>query len=394
MKMKELLEKLFSLSKSKAMDFSLDRFRRACLLYSNPQDSFQSIHVAGTNGKGSVTAKIAKSIEDSGFKVGLYTSPHISTFRERVQVNSDYIEEDIAQDLLTDILQKCPELTFFEVMTLLGFNYFRLKKVDYAVIEVGLGGRLDATNIINPLLSIITSIDLDHTSILGDTKEAIALEKAGIIKNNTPVVLGVKCQAFKCILDKASQRNAEVIFAKPALTAFYDDENTETARAALNYLGIKSLKGLLFRPRCRFEDINGVILDVAHNPDGFRRTFEAFRLKFPDREIHLLIGMSRDKDVETCLNCVNEYATSVSFIALSIDRGISPDKLLEKWMQITGKQGFMFKSCQEAFMKKTINLVMGSFYIMDEVRKSLRIIEPSDSIAVAESGLSLVQAGD
>jgi dihydrofolate synthase/folylpolyglutamate synthase len=391
--MKEILEKLLSLSKAKSMDFSLDRFRKACFLYSNPQDSFKSIHVAGTNGKGSVTSKIAKSLEDAGFKVGLYTSPHISTFRERIEVNSNYIEEDIAKDLLTDILDKCPELTFFEVMTLLGFNYFRLKKVDYAVIEVGLGGRLDATNIINPELSIITSIDLDHTSILGSTKEAIALEKAGIIKSDTPVVLGVKCHAFKCILDKASQKNAEVIFARPALSTFYDDENNETAKAALNYLGIKSLKGLQFRPRCRFEEVNGIILDVAHNPDGFKRTFEAFRLKFPAREIHLLMGMSKDKDVEMCLKCVNEYALTVSFISLNINRGISPDELLEKWMQLSNKQGFKFKSCQEALVQKPINLVIGSFYIMDEVRKSLKIIEPSDSIVVAESGLSLVQAG-
>jgi dihydrofolate synthase/folylpolyglutamate synthase len=391
--MNQLLDKLFSVSKSKGMDFSLDRFKKACSLYGDPQNTFKSIHVAGTNGKGSVTLKIAKCLELSGFLVGLYTSPHISTFRERIQVNSLMIEEEFAYKYLKEILERCPELTFFEVMTLLGFLYFRLKKVDYAVIEVGLGGRLDATNIIDPILSVITSIGLDHKAILGQTKEVIAKEKAGIIKKNIPVVLGSQCQGFDCFYDIAKEKSAKIILAEPAKSSFYDDENSQTAIAVLKELSITSLEGLKARPKCRFEVINDIVLDVAHNLDGFERAFDAFKLKNPNKDIHLLLGMSQDKEIEDCLLVASLYVHSICFVPCSTQRGALPKSLLDIWMRISNKEAYAFDSIQEAFAKKPINMAMGSFYIMDNLRRYLGVVEPTDSIVVCESGQPLVQVG-
>lgn len=391
MKTKIILERLDALSKLKGMNFPLDRFIKACAVYGNPQNTFKSIHVGGTNGKGSVTLKIAKSLELSGFNVGLYTSPHISTFRERIRLNSQIIEEDIAIDYLEDILNKCPDLTFFEVITLLSFLYFRLKKVDYAVIEVGLGGRLDATNVIMPVLSVITSISLDHLRVLGDNTEAIAFEKAGIIKEHISVVLGEKCQQYDIFYQIAAQKNSKVVLAEKTNDSFYDEENKQTAKAALKELGLIDCKGLEARPKCRFETIGDAILDVAHNIDGFEKCFEAFISKYPDKKIHLLMGMSKDKEIVSCLQVASRYVESVTFIPCNTSRGANPLLLLKAWKEISIKPAKIFDSVKEAYEKDRYNLIMGSFYIMDEVRRFLGVIDPHDSIVVCESGQHLEQ---
>ena len=370
-----IYERLQALSLTYGMQFDLKRILSLCERFGNPQNSFRSIHVAGTNGKGSVTHKIAKALELSGIKVGLYTSPHLSSFRERIQVNSQMIAEDEVEELFSKEI----EATFFEVLTLLAFLHFKKKEVEIAVIEVGLGGRLDATNIINPILSVITSISLDHTHILGATLDEIAREKGGVIKENTPLVLGPKAN-LAVLIEMAKEKNAKVILAKEPKDHFYDNENQEIARAALEYLNKGDLRGLLTRPKCRFEEINGVILDVAHNPEAFRRCF----LAMENKKINLLLGMSQDKDIKTCLEIAANYIEEIHFIPCDSTRSTSPDDLLKIWHSITDKPAFIYRSFEEGFTNK-INLVMGSFYIMMRARKCLGINEPCDPIFVSES---------
>lgn len=174
----------------------LENMKEFDRLLGNPSQKFRSVHVTGTNGKGSVTCKIANALQRSGYKTGVFVSPHISCFRERITVNGEMISEREIEDMMPEIFQKCDKignLSFFELITGLAYKYFAEKKIDVGVIEVGLGGRLDATNIINSEMSVITSIGLDHQGILGSTIQEIAREKSGIIKRGKPVVVGPQC---------------------------------------------------------------------------------------------------------------------------------------------------------------------------------------------------------
>ncbi len=187
-------------------------------LFGNPQNGYKSIHIAGTNGKGSTAHLIAAILRNNGYNVGLYTSPHLIDFRERIRVNGEMIDRQSVINFVTKILASgyCGrQPSFFELATIMAFNYFKEKKVDYAVVETGLGGRLDSTNILSPALSIITNISLDHTQFLGDTLEKIASEKAGIIKRNTPVVIGeVLPETRPVFLQKAKSEKAPILFAE------------------------------------------------------------------------------------------------------------------------------------------------------------------------------------
>ncbi len=197
-----------------AADFSLDTISEFCEKMGNPQDRFPSIHVAGTNGKGTTCQMLASVFQSAGYKTGLYTSPHLLDYRDRFKINADSIPETdlllFFQSFEDEILKK--ELTYFELSTAISFWYFNHRDVDIGIIETGLGGRLDATNIINPLVSVITSIGLDHTDILGDTIEQIAAEKAGIIKPNTPIVIGnLPQEAEKVVEIIAKKRNSKIL---------------------------------------------------------------------------------------------------------------------------------------------------------------------------------------
>lgn len=198
-----------------AEKFNLDRMRKLMELLGDPQRNFPIIHIAGTKGKGSVSAMCASVLRAQGYKTGLYTSPHMVDFTERIQVNGQYIEEaEVVEivDTLKLITKKVPEITTFELTTAMAFVYFAKTKVDYAVIEVGLGGRLDATNVVSPMVSVITSISYDHVNILGHTLSEIAGEKGGIIKPNTPVVIAPqKTEAFLRLKEIAEKNNAPVI---------------------------------------------------------------------------------------------------------------------------------------------------------------------------------------
>lgn len=373
----ETVERLFRLQAAGVIKLNLDIPHKLAQLLSFPERTFPSVHVAGTNGKGSVSTKIAKALELSGLRVGLYTSPHLLSFCERIQINGTPItEEEVvrgAQTLfeITDV-HKIPA-TFFELTTLLAFDFFRAQKVDITVIETGLGGRLDATNIITPLLSVITSIDRDHMDLLGDTLEAIAAEKAGIIKPSIPVVCGPHAH-FSSIVEKAKQMQSPLHFA-PFSGGFYDEENQATARLALQLLASHfSIKpdaieqGLKVRPPCRFEQRGNMILDVAHNPQGFKRLFEAMDLFYPGTPFRVLMGMCRDKEVEKCLQIASRRAEHIYLTPIKTPRAASVKELAET-LQRLNYIAFSSPSIEEALGEterlQCPLLICGSFYLLE-----------------------------
>jgi dihydrofolate synthase/folylpolyglutamate synthase len=299
-----------------------------------PHRRFRSIHVGGTNGKGSVATKIASVLQSKGNRVGLYTSPHISTYRERIRINGDMIPESFAETTLPNIYD--PSLSPFDLLTALAFLYFAANQVDYAVIEVGLGGRFDATNVIEPILTVITSIGLEHTAILGGTLEKIAFEKGGIVKPPAPLIVGASAAPFF--------PNAIHVEAHP----FFELENRAIAKRALQELGIHSYEGLEVRPPCRFQQVGDLILDVAHNPQAFDGLFRALQSHFPGKKFPFFLGFSKDKDWEACVEIIRPLASEITFLKTENPRLIQ----FPNAKAVTPVSG----------------VVAGSFYIMDEIQ--------------------------
>lgn len=383
----ELREKLFSLV-SNTPKLRLDNIIKAnsCLNY--PDRSFKSIHVAGTNGKGSVTTKIAYALTYSGYKTGLYTSPHISSHRERIAIDGECISQEDTTQILKELfkLQKKLKiyLSFFEITTLLAFVYFSKKKVDFAVIETGLGGRLDATNIITPIISIITTITFDHTNILGNTLNEIAYEKAQIIKPNIPIVIGPKAH-FEPIISNALLKNSPLYIARNK-KGFYDYQNQEIAKTALKVLASKYpikrnaiSNGLKLRPKGRFEVVTNfgpkaIIYDVAHNEDGFWELRKAIKLFYPDEKIRIVLGFSKFKDIDRCIEIIKTFANFIHIISADnikavaqeeIQKALIKSKFVQYQIEKDTKKGFQIakKLAQE---KDEILLVCGSFYVVNE----------------------------
>jgi dihydrofolate synthase/folylpolyglutamate synthase len=338
------------------------------------------IHVAGTNGKGSVATKIAKALEFSGYRVGLYTSPHLFCFRERIQIQGEKIPEEAVERGVQKWRPFLKDAPLFDLTTKLAFDYFCEQAVDVAVIETGIGGRLDATNVITPILSIITSIGWDHMKHLGNTLEAIAFEKAGIIKPGVPVVVGSKAQYAS--IRRTAQEKGSPLFVAPETQGFYDDENRATASCALSILEehfniSEEAKeaGLKIRPPCRFEECQGAILDVAHNPDGFQRLFEGLRIHFPNRSLRLVLGLSEDKDVEGCLKLVADHAAHVHLVQAESKRTATTE-LLARTLQRLNFTAFsqevsVAEGIKKAAPEKELLVVCGSFYIMQEAKVAL-----------------------
>ena len=383
------------------------------------------VHVAGSNGKGSTCWKIAKTLRQAGLNVGLFTSPHISSFRERIQINFEPIGEADVEQILPEIYAICEEHdipgTFFEITTLLAFLYFsRASKVNAVVIEVGLGGRLDATNVIQqPTLSVITSIGLEHTHILGNTIELIAKEKAGIIKHNRPVVIG-PCVPYSVVKDIAEDcgsalytcneiiGNGEKNNGMDGEQTDFDLENSRVAKASitllqqLKFINIEEnhiQQGIKQRPPCRFEELTvddvKVILDVAHNPaalDQLMNTMETHYKTYLERKaIRIVIGFSEDKDIEKCANMLLKYV-KVQCVHLSEAlnaRAASVDTILEASPRLKAAQYSVgdrsvtrqVKSALELAAKNDeVLLICGSFFVMGEVRESLGVYDgPRDS---------------
>jgi dihydrofolate synthase/folylpolyglutamate synthase len=353
--------------------------QKLCALYDNPQDTFSVIHVAGTNGKGSVCEKIGKALESQGYRTGLYTSPHIESFCERIRLDDAMISEEEVVELYSEIEQKIDSSsTFFEIATLMAFLYFQKQQIHVAVIETGLGGTWDATNVVTPILSVITSIGFDHTEILGSTLEEICQAKAGIIKTDIPVVIGPSVP-YTWIRPIAT---AELYQAPEE--GDYELENEATSQLAMNLitrdfpLDEASIKeGLKAKPPCRFERHTlekQVILDVAHNPQGFVRLIELLQKEYPEHSYRFVCGFSKDKRIKDCSELIQKSASAIHLVsgsherlasveeiqkAFTLDSSIFPEKSIAEGIQ---------HALKAPIEKPEVVVITGSFFIMQEAK--------------------------
>ena len=345
-----------------------------CKSLGNPESKFNSIHVAGTNGKGSTSHFIASILQEAGYNVGLYTSPHLVDFRERVRINGEMIPEQYVIDFVREKSMVLDEISpsFFEWTVGLAFQYFADEKVDIAIIETGLGGRLDSTNVITPLLSVITNIGLDHTQFLGDTLQKVAVEKAGIIKPKIPVIIGETQPEITSVFEnKASELNAPIWFADalPELVlkkdlVSYQKKNVRTATEAVNQLGklakygfkttneqrqagvIKMVQNTGLRGRWeKLQENPLVIADTAHNKEGLKYTMAELE-KFSGGAKRIVFGMVNDKDAEALFSLLPTQA--IYYLCQpSIERGM----LVEDLEKLFAKNNFnykVFKTVKEA----------------------------------------------
>jgi dihydrofolate synthase / folylpolyglutamate synthase len=399
-----------------------------CNAIGNPQNKFKSIHIAGTNGKGSTSHMLAAILQQAGYKTGLYTSPHLKDFRERIKINGKMISEDFVVQFVeqTKSLSESIEPSFFELTVAMAFDYFVQQEVDIAVIETGLGGRLDSTNVITPILSIITNIGYDHMAILGNTLEEIAAEKAGIIKPSVPVVIGEYLTETKNIfINKAKECNSEIYFAQEEYEAFniayttqtlrcdikntahhvienftldlngqYQTKNLRTVLCAVSILiqqgfaiknefekfalaNTKKLTGLHGRWDVIAENPT-IVLDVAHNVDGIKQVLKqlaagnAKNFTHNRIKIHFVIGMVKDKEVEKFLSLLPADA-HYYFTNAHIPRAMNAEELKNKAAQFNLQGDFytdvniaIAAAKQKAAITDLI-IVCGSVFLVGEV---------------------------
>ncbi|MEN2415199.1 bifunctional folylpolyglutamate synthase/dihydrofolate synthase [Flavobacterium mesophilum] len=352
----------------------------------NPQDHLKCIHVAGTNGKGSTSHMLASVLHEAGYKVGLYTSPHLKDFRERIRINGEEITEDFVIEFISKHKSffEANDMSFFEMSVGLAFDYFATEKVDIAIIEVGLGGRLDATNIITPLVSVITNIGLDHTQFLGNTLEAIAGEKAGIIKPNVPVVIGEYTDETQPVfLAKAEQNNAPIYFASDLIDQIYLSDligdyqfhNKKTVQQTISILNnetdfkisTEQLKeGLLNVVKNtglqgRWQQLGEnpkIICDTAHNKHGLAVVMKQLQ-KETFENLHIVLGVVNDKDLDSILPLFPKEA-KYYFCRPDSSRGLSTEIL-----QDTAKKydlfGEKYDSVEKAFLDAKKNATKNDF---------------------------------
>ncbi len=405
-----------------------------CKAINHPQNKFRSIHIAGTNGKGSTSHMLAAILQQAGYKTGLYTSPHLKDFRERIRINGEMVSEAFVVDFVQRTKDISDEIqpSFFELTVAMGFEYFAQEEVDIAIIETGLGGRLDSTNIITPILSIITNIGYDHINILGDTLEKIAYEKAGIIKPGVPVVIGEYSDATKAVfVNKATSCNAPIHFAQHEyevygitstalqldcavkniannesenfsldLNGLYQTKNLRTVLCAEGILinlgfiikneaekfalaNVKKLTGL----QGRWDVVSEhpmIVLDVAHNEDGMKQVLNQALAYQADgvveeynRKLHFVMGMVKDKEVSKVLSMMPADA-DYYFTNAHIPRALAA-ATLQELAAVYNLKGLVFEDVNAAiaFAKKQAKsddliIVCGSVFLVGEVEKDIK----------------------
>ncbi len=387
---------------SAAYKENLDNITFLLKKINNPQNNFKSIHVAGTNGKGSVSFMLSELLRNEGYKVGLFTSPHLLSFRERIQLDNNYIDEKSVISFVKSYksLNESIKFSFFEFTTAMAFWYFNIKKVDIAIIECGLGGRLDSTNIINPVLSIITSISLDHSHILGNDIMSIAKEKAGIIKKNTPVLISAqnKVDVVNFLIKQASKFfspvftskkiNKNINVLKNPIYQYYNIELVKSAKSILNNMGFKfseqKYKNILSRYYDKIDFLGRwtiiqnnplIICDIAHNIDAIKLVFS--QLKKENRKKHIVLGFSSDKNLVEIFKEINLDATYY-FCSSSNPRVLNPKKYISLIKSLNNKF-FIFKTSQVAISKITeetskddLVFVTGSTFVVADVLSNFR----------------------
>jgi len=419
---------MFTRVGSSAFKADLTNTIALCAKLDNPQHKFKSIHVGGTNGKGSTSHMLAAILQIAGYKTGLYTSPHLKDFRERIRINGLMISEQIVIDFVRDHLTDFEKIqpSFFEMTVGLAFDVFAKEKVDIAVIEVGLGGRLDSTNVITPVLSVITNIGWDHMNMLGDTLQLIAGEKAGIIKSNIPVIIGeYQDEVAEVFIDKAKQENAPLVFAseifevkserqkvkdalnpecleltiqpKPFhlssltlnldLPGSYQTKNVKTVLAAVDELRaqgytitdkhiadalkqVKTLTGL----RGRWDTLSTdphVICDTGHNPEGIAEVMKNISAT-PHDQLHFVIGMVNDKDHSKVLNMLPKNGIYY-FCKPDIPRGLDAEILqiraieFELYGDAYADVAAAYAAAKQAAQLNDLVFIGGSTFVVAEV---------------------------
>jgi dihydrofolate synthase/folylpolyglutamate synthase len=393
-----------------------------CKALGNPQNQFKSIHIAGTNGKGSTSHMLASALQQQGYKTGLYTSPHLKDFGERIRINGAMIDPEFVIQFTEKTKKICKTIqpSFFELTVAMAFEYFAVQKVDIAVIETGLGGRLDSTNIITPVLSIITNIGLDHTQLLGNTLEAIASEKAGIIKYQTPVVIGEVLPETKMIFEnKSNSTQSLILFAEENydislkeyrnnqmvcdalnkisketkvivtdLNGLYQIKNLKTLLTSIDMLNkigfiieeenllsalskVKKLTGL----RGRWDIISKeptIIFDVAHNKDGIQTLLNQLNSNYTNSKFHFVLGFVNDKDIDSILDLLPKEA-AYYFTNAHIERALPHEKLklLAKEKNLTGESfddiNKAIVSAKNNAQKNDVIIACGSFFTLAEI---------------------------
>ena len=340
----------------------------------NPEKNLKCIHVAGTNGKGSTSHMLASILQEAGYKVGLYTSPHLKDYRERIKINNSEISEDFVVDFISKHKKffEENELSFFEMTVGLAFDYFKKSNVDIAIIEVGMGGRLDSTNIIKPLISVITNIGLDHTQFLGNTLSLIANEKAGIIKPNIPVIIGeYNTETQSVFIAKANENNSEIYFASDLINEIYPSEllgdyqisNIKTVIQIIRVLQsqnefivseeniqnglINVIKNTNLQGRWqKLHEKPLIICDTAHNAHGLEIVLKQIQ-KQQFKDLHFVFGVVNDKDLNSILELFPKNA-KYYFCKPDIPRGLQANMLQEKCIEY-GLFGSVYNSVATAY---------------------------------------------
>lgn len=373
---KETLLKLSS-SNMFYVDLSLNRIQSVLEKLGNPQDSLRYIHVAGTNGKGSTCAMLESILRTAGYKVGLYTSPHIHKYTERIKINGEEISENEFVKLFDEITSLEIHLTEFEILTAMMFLYFKRNNVEIVVLETGMGGRFDATNVIKEnLCAIITQIDLDHTDRLGKTKDDIAFEKAGIIKPNCPVVTSM---GYEAIRDRADEVNAMLIFSSPyvpqdfvealSLKGLHQIENLSLVLTAINYL-FKNIDentiklGLMkVKNPCRFEYIKdkNLIIDASHNPNGIKALRENLDYFYPNIPRRFIFGCLKNKDYQKMMNILFKEDDEVYLNEFEYPNACTYKELSQACSVVNQKY------LGQNLMPDKLNIICGSFYMIGQL---------------------------
>ncbi|MGS2764575.1 bifunctional folylpolyglutamate synthase/dihydrofolate synthase [Sinomicrobium sp. M5D2P9] len=379
-----------------ALKHKLDNIRDFCDHLGNPEKKIKTIHVAGTNGKGSVSHMLASILQEAGYKTGLYTSPHLKDFRERIKINGMDVPEDFVVTFITDNkpFLEAHDLSFFEMTVGMALDFFAREKTDIAVIEVGLGGRLDSTNIITPEVSVITNIGYDHTDILGDTLEKIAGEKAGIIKPGVPVVISeYHPETFSVFQKVAEENHSELSLAenlslenmRSDLTGIYQEKNIRAVIATVQQLKkynisrdnvISGLSRVVQNTglKGRWQQLQTnpkVICDTAHNAEGLELVLRQVKSEQFER-LHIVLGVVRDKDLKRILPLFPQNAIYY-FAAPGISRGLPAEELREQAREY-GLEGEAYPSVIQAYEnalsraeKNDFIYVGGSTFVVAEI---------------------------
>jgi dihydrofolate synthase/folylpolyglutamate synthase len=424
---------MFSRIGAAAIKNDLHNTQLICSFLGNPEKKFKTIHIAGTNGKGSTSHMLAAIFQKAGYKTGLYTSPHLYDFRERIKVNGVLCKKEFVSSFTDRVKPLIEEIepSFFEITVGMAFEYFAVENCDIAIIETGLGGRLDSTNVIEPILSVITNIGWDHMTLLGNTLEAIASEKAGIIKKQTPIVISESIPESKSVfIQKAALENAPIYFSEDFIQAEAFENNWDTASFSFSQplfhllsnplfdakftvsadlpgkYQIKNLKGVLIACQLladmgwkltseiikqalleikastgimgRWECIQTnprIVLDVAHNEHGIKAMLDQLATTHYD-QLYIVTGMVKDKDVDAVLELLPKNA-KYYFTQSHLPRALAAEEIAEK-ANAFGLKGEIYKDVNIALQKATAKatdkdliLVIGSVYLVAEVNRTL-----------------------